>query len=526
LLPHIIHRQVFDLYLQPHAVESDIAERLKNAFYNALPRVEAIFYLYDDPDRLIRIDKLSLDLGVFNPENIGDLFSSRLCDALLKAFRASISISTKGNKIKKEFRSESVSGKNKPAEWGDLFSDKIFADPVIDKIEYFSEKEGISHAFLYFLANGVFPWWVGEHVSDNKEIIFSSLPGQSSASYRETVRRFLAEDSNALRRLLYQFPETFIEKLLVLFKQQVHPEVLHLYEINRQHYFFRNKQVSRQEAMIYKDNWLCFKILLTNNVTEAVNILTQHLAQLIWNNDTTVETISGTLKSDPWLAYQREILDKLSALLVTANEKQLTAINDLTEFNSNVVSIEKVKFTEEDDENLTTDEPIDKFLYVNFAGLVILHPFLHQFFFRLGLLNDKLQFNNEASRIKAVYLLAFLASGEMDNSEDELPFCKFLCGMPVKTAIIKYISINNNEIEECEQLLNEVINHWFALKNISIQGLREGFLNRKGKLDFREETVVLFVETRSHDILLERLPWEISFIQLPWINHPFTTMWY
>lgn len=526
-LPHIIHRQVFDLYLQSHAVEIELTGRLKDAFYSALPRVEAIFSLYDEPDRIIRIDKISLDLGVFTPEKINDLFSSRLCEALSKALKDSIHIS-KGNKTLKDFSDETIPEKNEPVEWSNSFSNRTFADPVMDKIEYYSEKEAISHAFIYFLANGVFPWWMGEHAGENQETTFSSLMEQPSAPFSETVRRFLAEDNNALTRLLYQFSEPFIEKMLLLFKQEANQEVLHLYEMIKKYHFFRNKQVVRQEAMIYQDNWLSFKILLTNDVTEAVKMLTQHLAQLVRNDNTSVETISCTLKTDPWLAGRQEILEKLSVVVLTANAKQLSETSGFTEVNSNVVYIEKVSkdmLPVEGDKGLVPDEPIDKFLYVSYAGLVILHPFLPQFFSGLGLLDDKKRFMNEGSKIKAVHLLAFLASGEINNSEADLPFCKFLCGMPVNTAIIKNISIHDNEVKACRELLQAVIGHWTALKNTSPGGLREAFLQRKGKLDFREGDPVLFVEGKAHDVLLKKLPWGISFIHLPWIDKPLTTMW-
>jgi len=528
MLPHIIHRQIFDLTLRPPAIESDIQERLKNTFYDALPRMEEVFSLYNDPDRLIRIDKISLDLGVVNPEKLGDIFSSRLCDALAKVFRDSINISAKGNKTKPDNRLDTTPAKNEPVEWIDQFPVKTFAESEVNKIEYYSAEEGIRQAFFYFLTNGVFPWWMSQSNERNKETVFSLLLDQPTASFIETLWHLLAKDSNVLKRMLYQFPETFIDRLFFLFKQQVKQEVLHLYENLKNHHFFGNKQIASSETLTHQDNWLSFKILMTNNTTEAVNMLTQHLAQLLKNDDTTVETIISIIKTDPWLTYQQEILQKLNAIIPADNSVRLTNTSGLTEADSYVVSLAKDQREDrahKPDEEITDDEPIDEFMFVDYAGLVILHPFLTQFFAGLGLLDDQHHFINERSRTRAVHLLAFLASGEMNTHETKLPFCKFLCGMPVKIAIIKNISTSANDIKECEGLLEAVISHWTALKNTSSAGLREAFLQRKGKLDFRESDPVLFVEGRAHDILLERLPWGISFIHLPWIDKPLTTIW-
>ena len=60
----------------------------------------------------------------------------------------------------------------------------------------------------------------------------------------------------------------------------------------------------------------------------------------------------------------------------------------------------------------------------------------------------------------------------------------------------------------------------------SIEGLRGTFLVRPGKL-FRRDSGddVLQVEGRSFDILLDRLPWGIGTIQLPWMKRILWVEW-
>ena len=52
-------------------------------------------------------------------------------------------------------------------------------------------------------------------------------------------------------------------------------------------------------------------------------------------------------------------------------------------------------------------------VYVNHAGIVLLHPFMAPLFTNLNLL-EKGKWKDEKSQIKAVYLLAYMATGSMN----------------------------------------------------------------------------------------------------------------
>ncbi len=68
-----------------------------------------------------------------------------------------------------------------------------------------------------------------------------------------------------------------------------------------------------------------------------------------------------------------------------------------------------------------------------------------------------------------------------------------------------------------------VINRWNALDETSIEGLRESFLKRKGKVVFMESNeIILFVEKKSYDMLIDKLPWSIDTIRLPWLEKQIT----
>lgn len=163
-------------------------------------------------------------------------------------------------------------------------------------------------------------------------------------------------------------------------------------------------------------------------------------------------------------------------------------------------------------------------LFIDHAGMVLLHPFLPSFFRTVGLLDDK-EFKDEASRHRAVHLLHYLASKETGLPEYALLLPKMLCAIPFDLPIDRYIELSATEMEEGENLLAVAIEHWGALGKTSPDGLREGFLQREGKLEKRESGWYLTVEKQTVDILLGRLPWGLSMVKFPWMKEILRVEW-
>jgi hypothetical protein len=161
-------------------------------------------------------------------------------------------------------------------------------------------------------------------------------------------------------------------------------------------------------------------------------------------------------------------------------------------------------------------------IYTALAGLVLLHPFLPQFFRALDIADDEKLLQPD----RAIYLLYFLATGRTDAMEYELAIPKMLCHFPLTNVVESNISLLADEQEEALALLAAVIRHWEVMKNTGADGLRETFLKRCGKLSQRDDGEwLLQVETNSFDILLEQLPWGISMIQLPWMPGMLRVEW-
>ena len=168
------------------------------------------------------------------------------------------------------------------------------------------------------------------------------------------------------------------------------------------------------------------------------------------------------------------------------------------------------------------EEEKDASVWIMNAGLVLLHPFLSVLFDRLSVLNDQKQIVDVA---KALRLIHYLLYTEEEYSDALMVLPKIICGMPYNDPVPIDGAINSEEKKECDGLLLSVIEYWKALKSTSVKGLLESFVSRKGKLTHRDSGWLLQVENRTEDILLDRLPWSIGYIKLPWMITPLTTEW-
>jgi hypothetical protein len=158
------------------------------------------------------------------------------------------------------------------------------------------------------------------------------------------------------------------------------------------------------------------------------------------------------------------------------------------------------------------------------AGLILLYPFFRHFLTVLKLLGKQNEIL-EDKKFEAVQILHFLATGEEEFWEGDLIFEKFICGIPLQNSLPKQTLISLEMKKEAETLLKETIKNWPALKRTSPDGLRQMFLQRNGKLVQKSERYKLVMERKAQDVLLEKIDWNISIIQLPWRKELLTVDW-
>ncbi|ASU33911.1 contractile injection system tape measure protein [Mucilaginibacter xinganensis] len=180
-----------------------------------------------------------------------------------------------------------------------------------------------------------------------------------------------------------------------------------------------------------------------------------------------------------------------------------------------------------DDDSVTSgydaEDPVKKYS-VKYAGIVLLAPFLKAFFDELNLLEDGTWKNMDCT-FKGVHLLKFLSNGHQQVPEYSLVFEKILCGLPVDFPVPLNVLLDDRETGEAESLLKAVIQHWSALKNTSIDGLRETFLKRDGLLTQKDTGWRVQIERKTLDVLLDGIPWGFSTLSLTWNNYLVSVEW-
>ena len=155
-------------------------------------------------------------------------------------------------------------------------------------------------------------------------------------------------------------------------------------------------------------------------------------------------------------------------------------------------------------------------LYIDNAGLVVLWPFLGNLFQRLGLVESG-AFKSEAAAMRAVGLLQLLALGDASPPEFALPLNKLLCGLAVDAVFDFGEPVTELEAEECAAMLVAAISRAPILREMSVAGFRASFVLRRGQLSARDGHWLLRVERETHDIVLDRFPWGVGLVKLPWM---------
>ncbi|TNE54009.1 MAG: hypothetical protein EP338_08955 [Bacteroidetes bacterium] len=164
-------------------------------------------------------------------------------------------------------------------------------------------------------------------------------------------------------------------------------------------------------------------------------------------------------------------------------------------------------------------------LFVDGAGVVILGPFLSPLFERMELLKEG-QFVDEESLFYAIRTLHYAVSGQREGVEPEMVMYKIICGIDIHTPIRMDQELSQQHMDLVDGLLGAVIQQWSILKETTVDGLRETFLNRKGKLSLvDDEHVILRVEKGTFDMLLDHIPWGISQLKLSWMEKRIQVIW-
>lgn len=163
-------------------------------------------------------------------------------------------------------------------------------------------------------------------------------------------------------------------------------------------------------------------------------------------------------------------------------------------------------------------------IYIDNAGLVLLAPYLPTLFERLGLVEAG-EFVDRDAAERGVHCLQYLVNAQLESPEYQLVLNKLLCGVRPGLPICRGIEIDAATRAQLDGLLLAVTRNWTPLQNTSVDGLRESFLQRGGRLQLHADAWRLAVEARPFDMLLDQLPWSFGTIKFAWMERVIYVEW-
>lgn len=194
------------------------------------------------------------------------------------------------------------------------------------------------------------------------------------------------------------------------------------------------------------------------------------------------------------------------------------------EFIQNIIN--NLKMNKMEENNFYDSQNKPEYIQVSNAGLALLSPYFPRLFTMLELLDDKRDFKDMNSRIRAIFILQHLVGmNKTEYSEQDLAFNRILVDCPFSEPLPKELKLNTKEIRITHSLLNGLKINWDKMRTTSIEGIQKAFIARSGKLEQEEDRWILYVEERAYDILIDYIPWSIQSIHYPWMKKTINVKW-
>lgn len=443
-----------------------------------IPALEKLFDSYSSSDMVIYIDRLEIDLGKIKATDLdNDHYITLLLEKLTAALAA-------------------LQVRETPR--------KTLPEHSFDQ-------------WCYYMEHGALPWNAARPNAQWYQQVLQTLATSHTAI--SLLRKQATENRDYLLRILLQHTQEFITQLLAIITARKQnswtPLITQLYDAYR---LLQPSGAASLNRRAFEQS--CWYTLLLEAVKDpAVSdpmLISSLLAQ---------QPVFTTQMQELLTICHHNNWQELLSAAVSLNAQHLALLQKekpAAPFGEDALPAQETAAPEDE----ATDAPANgNTFYVVNAGIILLHHWLLPMFTQLEWTADGKKFINASAQKKAIMLLHYMATGETEAEEFELMLPKLLCGWPLKKPLDTKLAPTAAAVEEAEGLIENAISYWKALKNISADGLREGFLQRPGRLITGTDKHQLQMEPDTIDILLDRLPWNISIIKLKWMKIPLHVQW-
>lgn len=464
---HIIEKQFVELNVISTGDGFTYRNELENICKNELiPEIEKLFDSIIPEDKFIRLENLEIDVGTISSEN----WKEDLVENVIREISEKI----------------------------EMMPDENFAND--DQTNPFvNEEENNQNIFFFFLENGSLPWYSGIKSRDEFNSLIGELLKAGDERYWNKLKEHLKKKKKSLNRFIFQLDESELKRFSrKMFSEKDQDRTLKIFQSV---FNFINLSNELSKEILYR-NW--FEVLLNKKYSGKDTGLLRETYHGILS--------SRELEKDPGLRTQ--FINSLNEQLKNNGESELMSEQVIKN-----IPIKEINISDKENELTYESE-----FYINNSGLILLHPFLVKLFENTGYIENKEWVSNKLQQ-RAIALIHYAVNGEEEYPEFHLMLNKVLCGYEIPESLPVVIKLSEFEKNEADDLLSSVIGHWAALKNTSINGLRETFLLRNGKLTKDQSGWLLQVEDKTADILMNKLPWGISVIKLPWMKDMLRVEW-
>lgn len=389
--------------------------------------------------------------------------------------------------------------------------------PVLDgnvekdlKTNLIGEQERLLNTFIYFLEKGYMPWW---NSNENSTDILESAVFNKIVSEKDFASRMIysMRDYKTRERIIKQLTDSQILKVCRKVTKNTNLKmVLKVATVNH---------LAKQSLSDRKTIWtLILDALALYLITPNENELGEYIMKQII---TKIPILNKKQNQD----IQQQVWEKVAGIFSfkKQNDDFIILKSKIGHTNAQLSKEKKLRKAAQEKTNNqdlkpdlnTPEDSVNEAdgRHVQNAGLVLIHPFINNFFKRCNLLdpvNKKL-----TDPELCVHLLHYIATGKTNQPESSMLFEKFLCGIPLQQSISRHIKISRKQKSETAKLIGAVQQNWSAMKTSSVELLQNEFFQRSGKLTLKDNPLIT-IEKKTQDILLDKLSWGLGLIKLPW----------
>ena len=490
---HTIQKTVVEVNYSGHARGLDVQKKVEACISQLMPEIERILNEYDEKELVLSIDAVNLNI-LLEGENWQKEWVNQFRIALTEKFAS--------------LHSGNLSGHG---------------------ISTLTPGTHVQSTLLYYLKNGYLPWNVAGKSQEEWRIRVKKLFGSDvQPVFIRDLLELIRENDASRIRLIREIPfDSFLEFLktneshLIPTVRSLTKDVTLLMTIIRRYSsgIYENDRVATLLMGVLSGDAYAEEQCLELLAEKLTALPSAPLRKNITRNKQLVTSVLGETFHSGFMILMQQLVkeiwtDKKGWLSKTAKQGTPSQFQEVEAevFQKAKNTIRRDEFEKEQQEGI----------YISNAGLIILAPFLPMLFKNTGLWNGEVLTQTD----KAVCMTGFLAKGNTFIHESELVLPKILCGLePDSPVDMELFTADERVFQETGQLIESAIEYWDVLKNTSVEGLRESFILRDGKLVRKDKEWILRVEQRSYDLLLQQLPWNISMIRLPWMQAMVYTEW-